>query len=103
MTDTKHPLSNDPQDGFDLIEYPCDYGFKAMCRVAQFNSQDASEVIRSLVLNHVLEDAFLGIKTKQSRTGKFESVTVDVRLTDRAELEAIYKSIANSPIVVMTL
>ena len=103
MTNIKDPLPEDPKDGFDLIEYPCDYGFKAMCRVDSFGKSSAADTMRQLVLTHVNESSLLDIKTNQSRTGKFESVTLLVRLNGREELEAIYGAISASPIVVMTL
>ena len=92
-----------PQDGFDLIEYPCDYGFKAMCRIELCAQRSATEHMRELVFQHVAESALLKVSSNQSRTGKFESVTLTVRLQSRQELEAIYQAVANSPVVVMTL
>jgi len=103
VTDRKHPLADEPQDGFDLIEYPCEYGFKAMCRVAEYSSIAAADVMRELVLRQVEQEALLSVATKQSKTGKFESVTLTVLLQNRSELESIYQAIAASPIVVMTL
>jgi len=91
----------DPKDGFDLIEYPCDFAFKAMCKADQ--DQAASEHINAIVLSTVSADAVLGIATNSSRTGKFESVTVTVKLSSREELEVIYAAIAASERVIMTL
>ena len=92
-----------PKDGFDLIEYPSDYGFKAMCRVDVNDSQSASDAIQQLVFQHIDQTALIETHTNQSRTGKFESVTVTLRIDSREQLEAIYKSICESPRVVMTL
>ena len=103
MSIDKPTETGDIKDGFDLIEYPCAYGFKAMCRVDQTATQSIAELMRQLVLSHVAESALLELRVKQSRTGKYESVTISVRLVAREQLEAIYKSIAASPVVVMTL
>ncbi|MFT4629423.1 MAG: putative lipoic acid-binding regulatory protein [Arenicella sp.] len=92
-----------PKDGFDLIEYPCDYGFKAMCRVDVNDSQSASDAIQQLVFQHIDQSALIETHVHRSRAGKFESVTVTLRIDNRELLEAIYKSIAESPRVVMTL
>ena len=100
---TSNEPANQAKDGFDLIEYPSDYGFKAMCRIELCSERSATEQMRELVLLHIAESALLKISSKQSRTGKFESVTLTVRLQSRQELEAIYQSVANSPVVVMTL
>ena len=91
----------DAKDGFDLIEYPCDYAFKAMCRADEQLS--SLEYIRGLITPLLDDQALLDIKSNASRTGKFESVTATVRLQNRDELESIYHLIARSPRVVMTL
>ncbi|MFT5571217.1 MAG: putative lipoic acid-binding regulatory protein [Cryomorphaceae bacterium] len=91
----------DPKDGFDFIEYPCDYMFKVMCRVQP--GQVASNFVRDVIVSKVGASALLVIKTNASRTGKFESVSANVRLNSRQELESIYQSIASLPSVVMTL
>ena len=92
-----------PKDGFDLIEYPCDFAFKAMCKVDVNEMQSASDAIQQVMFTHIDPSALIETHTKQSRTGKFESVTVTLRLSNREQLEAIYKSISESPRVVMTL
>ncbi len=97
MTDKK----SDPQDGFDLIEYPCDFPFKAMCRAQ--DGAPAIDYIEGLITPLLDDGALVSMSGNHSRTGKFESVTATVRLKNRQELEAIYELIAQSPRVVMTL
>ena len=95
--------NKDPKDGFDLIEYPCEYLFKAMCRVDKSSSQTTQAAIHGLVLKHVEASRITSVYSNQSKTGKFESVSLKVQLLNRTELEAIYKAISESPLVVMTL
>jgi putative lipoic acid-binding regulatory protein len=95
--------SGTPQDGFDLIEYPCDYSFKAMCRVNDCTSQTVIKSIQKLVLEQLETTRFVSAHSNRSRTGKFESVTIKVKLNDRSELEAIYSALSASSQVVMTL
>ena len=94
-------IKNNPQDGFDLIEYPCDFPFKAMCKAEQ--GEPAIEHIERLITPILNDGALLCTSGNISRTGKFESVTATVRLENRQELEAIYELIAQSSRVVMTL
>ena len=101
MNDKKSPASGDPQDGFDLIEYPVDYNFKAMCRAQ--DGSPAVDYISGLITPMLNDGALLELSTNSSRTGKFESVTAVVRINSRDELESIYKLISESPRVVMTL
>lgn len=88
------------KDGFDFIEYPCDFAFKAMCKADKVT---AEEHIRELVLLVVDSEALQALKTNHSRTGKFESVTATVKLQNREQLENIYAAMSKSPRVVMTL
>lgn len=101
MNDKKDTTPNDPQDGFDFIEYPVDYNFKAMCRAEE--GAPAIDYISGLITPMLNDGALLDLTTNRSRTGKFESVTAVVRIHNRNELESIYKLIAQSPRVVMTL
>ncbi len=94
-------MSDSPKDGFDLIEYPVDFAFKAMCKAEE--DQPAQAYLSGLVRPLLDDDALLSVSGNASKTGKFESVTLTVRLQNREELESIYKLIANSPRVVMTL
>lgn len=90
----------DAKDGFDFLEYPCLFPFKAMCRTG---SADSKVVVKQLVLLHVSEERINEVQEKSSRTGKFISVTITVELADRETLEAIYKELADCNEVVMTL
>lgn len=59
--------------------------------------------VKGLVLQFLNEGDVLNIHSRQSRTGKFESVTISVRLANREQLESIYQALSGSPTVVMTL
>ena len=91
----------DPKDGFDLLEYPCEFPFKAMCRAQE--GAPALDYIKALITPLLDDGALISMSGNHSRTGKFESVTATVLLKNRQELEAIYKLISQSPRVVMTL
>lgn len=89
------------KDGFDLIEYPCDYSFKAMCRADP--EQAATDYVRAIVEAALGENSLLEVRVNASKTGKFEAVTFVMRLDSREQLESIYQLVANSDRVVMTL
>jgi len=91
--------TTDIKDGFDLIEYPHEFVFKAMCLANQGAQAQLTELITGLVS----EKNLLGVSSKLSKTSKYESVSLTVLLRSRDELEAIYKSLAANPSVVMTL
>ena len=93
--------SSDPKDGFDLIDYPCDYSFKAICKSA--DQIQASDFVQGLLEPLLNDGAILSRQSKKSKNGKFDSVTIKIHLTNRDELESVYKLLANSSRVVMTL
>ena len=101
MKDKSNTPAEDPKDGFDLIEYPLDYNFKAMCKAQE--GAPALDYIKGLITPLLDDEALKKISSNTSRTGKFESVTVVVHIKNREELEAIYGLIAQSKRVVMTL
>lgn len=104
----KNTDGNDPQDGFDLIDYPIEYLFKAMVKVETAEQGPAAalsvtDTMLSLVLEHVDAEAVIESKSNRSRTGKFEAVSLTIRLESRAQLEAVYGALSSAPQVVMTL
>ena len=105
MTDNKEltdDLTDVVTDGFDLIEYPSAYSFKAMCKTAS-GGRRPTDIVSESVLLHAVDEDVVGVRSSMSRTGKFESVTITVMVQDRAMLEAIYQSLANCSDVLMTL
>ena len=97
----KTPSSEDPKDGFDLIEYPCEFNFKAMCQAD--NVMPAVDYMREIIEPLVAINDLLSMSANSSRTGKFESVTAVIRIENRDQLEMIYKTISSADRVVMTL
>ncbi len=97
------PDDNDHKDGFDLLEYPCEFQFKAMVKVAGLEEgQSAVSAMEILIKSQNLGE-LLSITSAVSRTGRYESVSLTLYLEARDQLEAIYAALANDPNVVMTL
>jgi len=94
-------IPDDPKDGFDLIEYPCEFNFKAMCKAD--DSVPATDYVRDIIEPMVTKTDLISMSSNSSRTGKFESVTAVVKINDREQLERIYKTISAADRVVMTL
>lgn len=104
MTEHDNSPQVDPQDGFDLLEYPCRFQFKAMLRVAGLQEGTSAQAeITALVANVLPATEVLDTSSNLSRTGKFESVSLTVELQSREQLEAVYSALAADPNVVMTL
>jgi len=71
------------------MEFPCDYGIKAMG--ATHPEFDA--IVVSIVRRHVDDIKEGAITSKQSANGKFTSISVDFYVTSREQLEAIHRDL----------
>jgi len=98
---TKKNIPENPKDGFDLIEYPCEFNFKAMCKAE--GEISAIDYVRAIIEPLVKEGDLLKMHSNTSRTGKFESVTAVVKVYQREQLESIYQHISSADRVLMTL
>lgn len=87
------------KDGFDFIEYPCEFAFKAVAK----SKTGIENELRSVVASVISENNVLSSKLMKSKNGKFESVTIAAKLQSREELEAVYKALSDYPDVLMTL
>jgi len=98
-------------DGFDAIEYPLDYSFKAVCEfMVVDNDADIGEEIRSIeqkvqstVAEIVGDSAVKNVASKISKAGNYISVTTTARLENRQQLEKTYHDLSVLEIVKMTL
>lgn len=101
MTDNKMDKA---RDGFDAIEYPLDFSFKAVCvKAADISTDDLQIVICDTIESVVGASAIKGVFSKESSAGKYVSVTTIVRLDNRHQLESVYKAISLLDVVKMTL
>lgn len=96
-------MTDNTQDGFDAIEYPLDYSFKAVCDKS-VNSGASLEAQLEKAITDVLGAVELkGMKSKESSTGKYVSITMVATLNSREELEGVYSSLSQCDAVRMTL
>ncbi|NQY26666.1 MAG: DUF493 domain-containing protein [Piscirickettsiaceae bacterium] len=72
-----------------VMEFPCDFGIKAM----GLTSDDFDAVVVSLVRPFVDDIKEGAVTSKQSSSGKFTSVTVDFRATSKQQIENIYQAL----------
>ncbi len=101
MTDKK---TDKEQDGFDAIEYPLDFSFKAVCeRATDLSVDDLQITVRNAIESVIGASATKGTSSKESSAGKYVSITTVARLENRQQLESVYTAISRLDIVKMTL
>lgn len=82
-----------------LLEFPCQFAIKAM----GLSRDDFDAIVVEIVRRHV-DDLHEGaVTTRPSSGGKYTAVTVMIEATSRAQLDAIYQALTDSPDVLMAL
>lgn len=90
------------KDGFDLLEYPCTYTFKAMCR----NHSTAIDAVKGVFADFAdnsAENNGVSFDINQSGKGNYVSISATIVLLSRVELELAYKQLHAHEQVLMTL
>ena len=82
-----------------LIDFPCDFPVKVMgAAVPEFH-----RCIETIEKKH--DSEFLPKETKQknSKTGKYVSLTLNIHAKDKKQLDALYQELTDSELVVWAL
>jgi len=82
-----------------LIEYPCEFPIKVFGQTQQGFLQAVTEVI----LQHDPKFTAASITMRNSKTSRYVSLTCNVTATSREQLDSIYQSLCDHPLVVMVL
>jgi len=86
-------------DGESPLSFPCEFPVKAMGR----QGEDFPDRVLDLVARHAPEAGAGQLRVAASRAGRFQSVTVTITATSRAQLDAIYRDLAADAAVLITL
>ncbi len=79
-------------DREQLLEFPCDYPIKVMGR----SDGDFDAHVEALLKPHAPEVSAADMRIRESRNGRFISVTITIRATSSDQLEAISASLRES-------
>jgi putative lipoic acid-binding regulatory protein len=82
-----------------LIEYPCDFPIKVMGRAQAGFPQTILEIVQA----HAPDFDASTVQMKSSKGGKYLSVTCTIRATSREQLDGLYRTLCDHPMVVMAL
>ena len=81
------------------LQFPCQFPIKAMGKSCVELDVHVVEIIR----RHVDDIHEGAIKSRPSKGGNYLSVTVTITATSRQQLDAIYRDLTDSPLVLMAL
>jgi putative lipoic acid-binding regulatory protein len=86
-------------DGPSLLQFPCDFPIKIMGA----GGPEFPQLVLELVRRHSPDLDEARVKTRPSRTGRYQSVTVVVLARDRAQLDALYQDLSHHPQIKLAL
>ncbi len=81
------------------LEFPCRFPIKAVGH----NSAELDLHLVEIIRRHVDDLTMSAVTSKQSRGGKYLSVTVTITAHSQQQLDAIYRDLSASPRVLMAL
>ncbi len=82
-----------------LLAFPCDFPIKVMGQT----QPGFAQAILGVVLRHAPDFDAATMEMRNSRQGKYLSLTVTVRATSRAQLDDLYRELCDHPMVKMVL
>jgi putative lipoic acid-binding regulatory protein len=91
-------MSSDPELE-SLLAFPCDFPIKIMGQTQAGFAQS----ILGVVLRHAPDFDAATMEMRNSRQGKYLSLTVTVRATSREQLDELYRELCDHPMVKMVL
>jgi putative lipoic acid-binding regulatory protein len=83
-----------------LLEFPCEFSVKAM---GLSTHPDFEALVLEIVSLHVPNLTAQNCRTRQSKNGKYLSVSVTFQATSKTQLDAIYYTLTDHTDVVMSL
>ena len=88
-----------PTPDTSLLEFPCDFPLKVM----GLATDDFDLLVVELVLKHVDELREGAVQRRDSKQGKYTSVTVTIEATSQEQLDAVYRELSSHARVLMVL
>jgi putative lipoic acid-binding regulatory protein len=82
-----------------LIEYPCDFPIKILGKTQAGFAQAVLAIVRA----HAPDFDGSTMEMKTSKQGKYLSITCFIRATSREQLDGLYRTLCDHPMVVMVL
>jgi putative lipoic acid-binding regulatory protein len=88
-----------PHSDESLIEYPCDFPIKAM----GLSTDAIEDIFTAIVRRHLPHQQTFEIKRRDSKNGKYISITIILKAENRDQLDAVYQELSAHEKILMTL
>ncbi|HBG31393.1 YbeD family protein [Candidatus Macondimonas diazotrophica] len=73
-----------------ILSFPCIYPVKAVAR----HADDPKHLVCTLISAHVPEADIVGVESRPSSGGRYLAVTVTLRASSQAQLDALYRDLS---------
>lgn len=73
-----------------ILSFPCIYPVKAVAR----HADDPKHLVCTLINAHVPEVDILAVESRPSSAGRYLAVTVTLRASNQAQLDALYRDLS---------
>ena len=83
----------------EIMQFPCDLPIKVFGR----NDADFPDAVYAIVKAHVPTLERSDITQQTSRKGRFVSLTINIRVQSRAQVDAVYEDLSANDGVLMAL
>ena len=83
----------------EILTFPCTIDIKAMGK----SSPRFEALVHAIVLRHIGPEDLLSCTSRESRGGNYLAITLTIRASARAQLDAIYEALSASPNVLVAL
>jgi len=87
------------QSNETLLSFPCSFPIKAM----GLNSNEFEIAVLSIIKKHSPDIKESAIKTRESKGGKYLSITVTINAQTKAQIDQIYIELSSHELVTMAL
>lgn len=81
------------------LEFPCDFPIKALGH----SGADFQVLVTELISRHAPDIDLRTLRIRDSRNGRYQSVTLTVYARSRDQLDAIYRDLSSHERVIMAL
>lgn len=81
------------------LKFPCEFPVKAMGKT----DCELDIIVVEIVRRHAPDLTEAAVYTRESKAGNYVSVTVRVKATSRAQLDAIYQDLVDCEAVIMAI
>lgn len=89
----------DPSSPDEVMQFPCDYPLKVM----GFTEGPFRESVLEIIERHVPDLDISKIQSRDSRSGKYVSLTIPFTATSREQLDALYQDLSDCKAVSVAL